>query len=140
MKAPDNFCEMSVHCKRRDLFISGYITEMLCNFHFVGFRVHNKPYIELKDSDGRSDQIVAEEVDNLHCINDVFANACSLCQIHPETCSLAHEKKFLQQYKVNLEIKLIGQILLSLFLVGNYTAVDTGVLYCRRWRSGLVLC
>ena len=32
------------------------------------FRVHDKPYVELKDSDGRSDQIVAEEVDNFPCI------------------------------------------------------------------------
>ena len=30
------------------------------------FRVHDKPYVELKDSDGRSDLIVAEEVGLVH--------------------------------------------------------------------------
>ena len=43
---------------------------MLFNFQCIYFRVHNKPYVELKDSDGRSDQIVAEEVDLFHCINN----------------------------------------------------------------------
>ena len=39
------------------------------------FRVHDKPYVELKDSDGRSDHIVAEEVGSLH--SSFYLSSCN---------------------------------------------------------------
>jgi len=49
-------------------------------------RVHEKPYVELKDSDGRPDDIVAKEVVIL-----VFSAAPTLCMI---TYTHTHTRPF----------------------------------------------
>lgn len=44
------------------LFIKEFLSFLLDGLHEDLNRVHNKPYIELKDSDGRPDEIVSQEV------------------------------------------------------------------------------
>ena len=39
-----------------------YTTYIYFIIHLFNNRVHSKPYVELKDSDGRPDEEVAEEV------------------------------------------------------------------------------
>ena len=56
------------------------------------FRVHDKPYVELKDSDGRSDHIVAEEVGLGHSSPTetvlLLISQAQCCDDYAELCGL----------------------------------------------------